>query len=129
MTGDGRPNGGGGRRVEPDETRRRLDDILAVLSDRRRRDLLYHLVGTEVTDVDTLTRNAAAMFEQTPAEDVPSEIREQVRVELVHSHLPKLADVGVIEFDPRSEAVRYRDVPPVLGRLLEACRDAEVDAP
>lgn len=34
--------------------------------------------------------------------------RDQLAVKLVHSHLPKLAEYGVIEYDPRSGTVRYR---------------------
>ncbi|ODR80546.1 hypothetical protein BG842_03565 [Haladaptatus sp. W1] len=36
-----------------------------------------------------------------------AERREQVTIELLHSHLPRLADADVLEYDPRSETVRY----------------------
>jgi hypothetical protein len=34
---------------------------------------------------------------------------EQAQITLVHTHLPKLADHEVIDYDKRSETVRYRD--------------------
>jgi hypothetical protein len=34
---------------------------------------------------------------------------EQAQITLVHTHLPKLAEHDVIEYDNRSETVRYRD--------------------
>jgi hypothetical protein len=39
---------------------------------------------------------------------------EQARIMLVHMHLPKLAEHEVIEYDERSETIRYRD-----GKHLE----------
>ena len=33
--------------------------------------------------------------------------RERIRIGLFHNHLPRLADAGVLEYDQRSETVRY----------------------
>ncbi|WP_313691702.1 DUF7344 domain-containing protein [Halorarum halobium] len=33
---------------------------------------------------------------------------ERIAIQLHHSTLPKLADVGAVEYDPRSRTVRYR---------------------
>ncbi|WP_266081972.1 DUF7344 domain-containing protein [Haladaptatus caseinilyticus] len=35
------------------------------------------------------------------------ERREQVAIGLLHNHLPRLADADVLEYDQRSETVRY----------------------
>nr|WP_227380784.1 hypothetical protein [Haladaptatus halobius] len=43
------------------------------------------------------------------------ESEQQARTTLIHTHLPKLADHGIIEYDQRSATVRYRD-----GRQVEA---------
>jgi hypothetical protein len=42
--------------------------------------------------------------------------RETIRTGLYHVHLPKLAEAGVIDYDTRSETVRYSQQP-----LLEEC--------
>lgn len=34
--------------------------------------------------------------------------REQLAIQLYHTHLPRLADHGVVEFDPENQAVRYQ---------------------
>ncbi|MFH5801156.1 hypothetical protein [Haladaptatus sp. CMAA 1911] len=34
---------------------------------------------------------------------------KQARITLVHQHLPKLAEHEVIDYDERSETIRYRD--------------------
>lgn len=125
MGGDDRPDEWQGPRSWDTETRRRLDELLSVLSERRRRDLLYHLVSTEVTDVKTLAQTLAALQECEPVDEVSPDVLEQVQMNLVHTDLPKLANAGAIEFDPRTEAVRSRELPPMIERLVENCRDIE----
>lgn len=127
MSGDDWPDEWEGPRISDEELRRRVDNLLSLLTEQRRRDVLYHLAVTEVTDVETLARNAAAMYEGVPVDEISPEIREQIQINLVHTDLPKLADAGAIEFDPRSEAIRCRNLPPVLGRLVEICRDIEAE--
>lgn len=127
MSRDELPDDWAGPPVADEETRRRLDERLSVLVEQRRRDLLYHLEATEVTDVATLAATMAARHEQASPEGVPAEVRDQVQTNLVHTHLPKLAGAGAIEYDPRSEAIRYRDPPPQLQRLVDACRDIELE--
>ncbi|GAA0238764.1 hypothetical protein ACFFQF_28680 [Haladaptatus pallidirubidus] len=36
-----------------------------------------------------------------------AERRKRVTIGLLHNHLPRLADAGVLEYDQRSETVRY----------------------
>ena len=43
---------------------------------------------------------------------------DEVAIALYHTHLPKLADVGLIDYDVRSRTVRYRD-----DEAIEACLD------
>lgn len=121
------PDDWAGPPVADEETRRRLDELLSVLIEQRRRDLLYHLEATGVTDVETLAATLAALHERAPPDEVPADVQDQVQTNLVHTHLPKLATVGAIEYDPRSEAIRYREPPPQLQRLVDACQDIEVE--
>jgi hypothetical protein len=88
-----------------------------VLADRCRRDLLYHLAGVEVADVETLVDVVAS------GADDPD--RDRMRMELEHNHLPRLADVGAIEYDRRTDVVRCRDLPSLLEPLVDTCREAE----
>lgn len=125
MSCDDWPDDWGGFPNVDENTRRRVDDLLAVLADRHRRDLLYHLPTMGVTDVETLATRLAAADEDVPPDEVPPERREQVQVQLVHTHLPKLADLGAIEFDRRSGAVRSDDLPPMLDHLVESCSTIE----
>ena len=41
-----------------------------------------------------------------PARDTPDSA-ESVRVSLVHAHLPRLADLGILDYDTETETVTY----------------------
>lgn len=66
------------------------------------------------------------MEPQPRGEDAPADDRRRVEVALHHHELPKLEQVGVIEYDARSRTVRYRGHP-LLEELLAVA--AENDLP
>ena len=109
-----------------------LDEIFDLLSNRRRRYALYYLhdqpdgVATidELADavvtrqyVESSTEGSSASDEQLEFDsdaDTDSRLeqrRQQVLMELQHTHLPKLEDAGVLEHDQRSEMIRYWNQP------------------
>ena len=89
-----------------------IDTLFAMLSDARRRYTLHHLLGSEdgVADIGTLAERIAAWERATDRRDASV---ADVVIDLHHAHLPLLADVGLVEYDERSGAVRYRDRKPV----------------
>ncbi|WP_242695434.1 DUF7344 domain-containing protein [Halomontanus rarus] len=118
--GDGgiQENGGGSRTLE---------GVLRALINQRRRYTLYFMQDNEVSDLDELAAHVAAMEQDTDPEVVNTEQADQVRTSLLHSDLPMLEDVALVEFDRRSEAVRYSQPPDLLETLLRLC--ATFDAP
>jgi hypothetical protein len=56
---------------------------------------------------------------------VPAEASEQVHAELVHSHLPKLEDYGLVEYDPRTGDVGYTYPPSILDDVLKLAATIE----
>lgn len=81
-----------------------LGTVFQLLAAPMRRQLLYYLREPEqhVASLDEL-------IEHVDFEIKAPGSREQTWMELVHEHLPKLADHGVVEYDSRSEIVCYRD--------------------
>lgn len=105
-----------------DETQ--LSHYLELLSNRRRRRILYYLEAHEVTDIDSLARHLA----ETAGDQETFNEREfeRAKTSIVHVDLPKLSEIGTVEYDRRNGAVRYRQPPTPLANLLDAC--TELDA-
>lgn len=81
-----------------------LDELLTILADQYRRDVLSYFRDTSTVDASV--------------DDLVSEVREQghgteeqVAIRLSHVTLPRLAEAGVIEYDTRSETVKYHGHP------------------
>ncbi len=81
-----------------------LDDLFEVLADSHRRRVLAYLADTD-DDVAAFSELIEHVADDSAGESTDN---ERLAVSLHHTHLPKLADAGVVEYDPRSEVVRYR---------------------
>jgi hypothetical protein len=108
------------------EQRSSVDELLSLLSNRRRRDVLYCLSETDVASIESLATTIAAREASVPAERVSPDDREPVLIDLYHAHLPKLADRRLIEYDRRSGTVRWTASSDELEALLERCYELEV---
>jgi len=93
--------------------------IFEALSDPRRRCVLYYLRDHGEATVDDLAVHVAAWERDVPASEVSDEDTQQIAVELVHSHLPRLEDEGLVEYDPRTETVSYSYPPSLLSEALD----------
>lgn len=124
--GDGGPRRPDSFSIDAD-ARDRLDEVLAAIENPRRRDLLYYLDEFDLSNVEELAEWIATRESDAPPGEVPDETRQRVRIGLTHTHLPKLADVGVIDFDRRSGAIRCQELPSQVETLLDACESIERD--
>ena len=98
-----------------------LNAILEVLAHHHRREILRALVGApdHTASVDELAgRICDREIERTG--ERPG--RDQIEMALHHVHLPKLADLGLVEYDARSQELRYRRND-LLENLLEYLDD------
>lgn len=91
-----------------------VEDALGLLTSGRRRRLLRYLLE-ETEDGDDLGAIAAHLARDDPL-DKPT-----IEATLVHLHLPKCADAGVLEYDHRSGTVRLTEAAAELKPLLDAC--------
>lgn len=125
MSGDDRPRDRDIPIAVSDEKRKRLDEVTLALADSTRRSLIYHLDTVEVTDLETLAAKMAAAREEVPADEVSPEAHEKMEMNLLHTDLPQLADIGAIEFDRRSGDIRCRDFSGILEELVTVCESIE----
>ena len=78
-------------------------DVYAALGhDRRHRVLAVLVEVCTPIDVRALARHVAAREAEVSPQSVRDKRVERVHVSLYHNHLPKLADVGLIEYDRQS---------------------------
>ncbi|MCL7416417.1 MAG: hypothetical protein M8354_01070 [Halalkalicoccus sp.] len=101
-----------------------LDTVFGVLSDRRKRYVLYALRGAEgnAMTVEQLTRSVRRMEGSGIDEDAPKRVAEDLR----ERHIPELVATDAVEYDERSETARYHSVPS-LEEWLEHAEYKEID--
>lgn len=83
-----------------------LDGVFTALSNARRRYLLYLLVngrGEEMTS--SLAAGVASLERDKPVEEVSDDEQSEVLTALYHTHLPKLADLDLIEYERDEDVV------------------------
>lgn len=82
-----------------------IDTVFELLADSTRRQTCLYLMHSDanVVTVDDLV--------EILADDDTD--RDRLAIDLHHRHLPKLADAGIIEYDPRSNTTRYWGQPTV----------------
>jgi hypothetical protein len=92
------------------------DDVLEAIASSRRRTVIRRLAGSDdaVRSIEDLAADVAARGDPAGRQDVETVLH--------HSDLPKLADAGIVEYDPGPGTVRYRpddDVEALLGFVGE----------
>lgn len=108
------------RQHNADSNLNRVDVIFGALTDHRRRLALYYLEEEGgVGDFGSLVNQVASWERDQPIRTVSDEDRDRVKAEFHHSHLPKLEELGLVEYDQRSGAIRYADPPAILTKLLQ----------
>jgi hypothetical protein len=88
-------------------TKHDLDRCLQLVADQHRRQIIHHLrhEAKGTTTLDDLVERISSRA--SDSKNGPQQDREEIAIQLQHTHLPKLADHGVVEFDLRTGAVRY----------------------
>lgn len=89
-----------------------VDQVLETISNERRRYILkyFHQTDNDTAALDTLIDYVTTQeFDSTPSDRE----REELSTSIYHVHLPYLQDVGLIEYDERSDRVRFYHHPVV----------------
>lgn len=83
-----------------------VDATLELLGDHERRALLQFL--RETTGSTASVQDLIPQLRQHIAERTGERVsRDQIKIRLYHTHLPRLANTGIIEYDARSEELKY----------------------
>ncbi len=101
--------------VEMDE-----DQIYHLLQNERRRNVLRYLHDTDgQVSMRDVAEQVAAWENDTTVQALSSDKRQRVYIPLYQSHLPKLDEEGVIEYDQSRGTVQKMPMAETLYRYLE----------
>lgn len=104
------------------------DDIFEMLSNERRRCVLYYLQRQpSPVGLGSVVEYVAAWQNDKPMEAVTPRERTCVYSALHQTHLPKLASVGLIEYDTDRSEVRLRDDAEYARLYLEYDPGSDID--
>ncbi|WP_096388810.1 DUF7344 domain-containing protein [Halopenitus persicus] len=94
----------------PSSTEMSPDLVFDILSNTRRRMVLYYLRQYgEPTSVQKLAEEIAALENDVAVDELTQQQRKRVYVSLYQTHLPKLEETGVIEYDDDRDEVHLTD--------------------
>jgi hypothetical protein len=86
------------------------DQVFDVLSSARRRYVIYYLrERNEAVALTELARQVAAWEYDTDPEDLTDQQEKRVYVSLYQTHVPKLAEFGIVEHDEDRGVVSLTD--------------------
>ncbi len=91
------------------------DDLFTILADGRRRTVLFHLRQHSAATLDELVD---VLIEVGPEESGAID-RDSVQTSLLHCHLPKLEDHGLVTYDPNERIVESIALRGSIGEWLD----------
>mgnify|MGYP000737156917 CR=1 FL=1 len=101
------------------------DRVFELLKNRRRREVLHYLYEHDGTaSVSTLSEWIAGRENDVPMEEVTTTQRKRVYVGLYQTHLPKMADAGVVDYEQGESGL---ELGPNAERLYQYVGDGNDD--
>ena len=124
----------GGSNEEPDQSNQpsqrdlphRLadDQFYQALASLQRRRLLYYLLEEEHQTVEELTTVISGWEATTTGAMITQTDRANLHLELIHNHLPRLADAGLIDYEPPDDVVTLRPLHPQVKDIIRQSIEA-----
>lgn len=104
-----------------------LDSVYGILSESRRRFALYNFLDSDHANIEGLSLQIAAWEQGVTIDAVSEERKQRVTTSLLHSHLPKLEDHGIVEYDSRTGDVIAADGFDEIRMTVDQARASETD--
>ena len=97
------------------------DQVFEILSSRRRRRVLYYLrKHGDTATMNDLAEQVAAWENDVDIDELTSQQRKRVYVSLYQTHLPKLADTGLVDYEVDDGIVTLTDRAAEIDNFLSA---------
>jgi DNA-binding transcriptional ArsR family regulator len=98
-----------------------LDHIFEILKNERRRKVVHYLREHESrVTLNDLAEHIAALENDTDVASITSRERKRVYVGLYQCHLPKMADMGIVNFNQDRGIITLGPAAPKLYQYLDA---------
>ena len=114
---NGALTGSSGEKATPRPSK---DDLLDLTGNERRRRVLRQLLNQQRITLTELSARIAARENDTPASDLTSRQRKQVYSSLYQTHVPRLSQNGLVEYDADERVVTLTGDPERLRALLDS---------
>lgn len=102
-----------------------LDTVFDLLSDERRRYVLYSLhEQSGPVSVDELVETIRTWENDPPTQNALEEV-DALKVELQHHHLPKTAEVEFVQYQPEQGVIQIEGTSPEIDALVTIARVIE----
>lgn len=109
---------------EADQQLSSLDTVFDLLSNPRRRFVLHYLKEhDEPVELNDLAAEIAAKENDVPTDELTSQQRKRAYVSLYQTHVPKLEEVGVIEYDSDTGEIALTEQADKIDRHLDTSED------
>lgn len=104
------------------------EEIFNVLSNSRRRWTLHYLKnnGNESVSLRDVVDHVTALENGVSVPEIDSTSRKNVYTSLRQTHLPKMAEVGIIEYDARRGEVELTNAAEEVEMYLEYVPDSDI---
>lgn len=114
-----------GGEVKSDSDGLSKEEIFKVLSNQRRRWMLQYLKqnGDDPVSLRHIVDHVTAMENDVPVHQIDSTNRKNVYTALKQTHLPKLHEKGIIEYDPQRGRIELTDTADEAEKYLEYVPD------
>lgn len=91
-------------------TTRSKDELFQILSNNRRRYVIYYLhEAGESMSLKNLARKIAAAEAEVPESEIDADERQRVYISLYQTHLPKLEEAGIVVYDEDERMVQLTE--------------------
>lgn len=102
------------------------DQLYQALTSHQRRRILYYLLEEQDSTVEELATVLSGWEATTTGMMQRPADRSKLFLQLVHHHVPRLADVGLIDYEPHTGSVQLASLHPQIADIIRQSGQAEL---
>lgn len=96
-----------------------LDEYFKALADSRRRYVLHYLREEERASLTATAQQVAVWEHQYSSDTVSKNTVEELKIDIYHTHLPRLQRATILEYDHDSRMLIYLNPPDIVRACLD----------